>query len=161
GSDTTDMLLRNSNSGGFEVYDISNNQITGAAFLGTVGLNWQVMGFGNFSSLGENDMMLRNSGTGGMQVYDIKNNQINGSALIGTVGLNWQMAGVSNHGTQSDLVLREQRHRRAYDLQHQQQSDYRRRLPRNGRTGLAGVGFRRFFQPQRRRHVVAQRQYRR
>jgi len=64
GSDTTDMLLRNSSTGGFEVYDISND-ITGAAFLGNVGLDWQVMGFGNFSSLGENDMVLRNSGTGG------------------------------------------------------------------------------------------------
>ena len=28
GSDTTDMLLRNSKTGGFEVYDISNNNIT-------------------------------------------------------------------------------------------------------------------------------------
>jgi hypothetical protein len=101
------MLLRNSNTGGFQVYDISNNNITGSAFLGNVGLNWQVMGFGNFSSLGENDMILRNSSTGGMQVYNISNNQIIGSAFMGTVGLNWQMAGVSNHGTQSDLVLRD------------------------------------------------------
>jgi hypothetical protein len=46
GSDTTDMLLRNSSTGGFEVYDIANNNITGAAFLGTVGLNWQLAGFG-------------------------------------------------------------------------------------------------------------------
>ena len=59
GSDTTDVLLRNSNTGGFEVYDISNNLITNAAFLGTVGLNWQVMGFGNFGSRGENDMIGR------------------------------------------------------------------------------------------------------
>ena len=105
--DTSDMLLRNSTTGGFQVYDISNNNITGSAFLGNVGLNWQVMGFGNFSSRGENDMILRNSGAGGMQVYDISNNQITGSAFLGTVGLNWQMAGVSNHGTQSDLVLRD------------------------------------------------------
>jgi probable HAF family extracellular repeat protein len=105
--DTSDMLLRNSNSGGFQVYNIINNQISGSAFLGNVGLNWQVTAFGNFSSLGENDMILRNTGTGGMQVYDISNNQITGSAFMGTVGLNWQMAGISNHGTQSDLVLRD------------------------------------------------------
>jgi hypothetical protein len=49
GSDTSDMLLRSS-TGGFEVYDISNNLITNAAFLGSVGTNWQVMGFGDFSS---------------------------------------------------------------------------------------------------------------
>ena len=31
-SDTSDMLLRNSTTGGFQVYDISNNNITGSAF---------------------------------------------------------------------------------------------------------------------------------
>src|SRR5262249_32386368 len=49
GSDTTDMLLRNSSTGAFEVYDISNNNITNAAALGTVGLTWQVAGFGDFN----------------------------------------------------------------------------------------------------------------
>ena len=44
------MLLRNSSTDGFEVYDMSNNNITGAAFVGAVGLDWQVLGFGNFSS---------------------------------------------------------------------------------------------------------------
>ena len=39
------MVLRNINTGAFEVYDIANNQITGAAQLGTVGLEWQLGGF--------------------------------------------------------------------------------------------------------------------
>jgi hypothetical protein len=38
--DTSDMLLRNSTTGGFQVYDISNNNIYGSAFLGTVGMDW-------------------------------------------------------------------------------------------------------------------------
>src|SRR5262249_381468 len=107
GSDTSDMLLRNSGTGGFEVYDISND-ITGAAFLGNVGLDWQVMGFGNFASLGETDMMLRNVNTGGVEVYDINNNQITGASFMGTVGLDWQQAAFgtfSRRGT-SDRVLR-------------------------------------------------------
>jgi hypothetical protein len=37
--------LRNANTGQFEVYDIANNQLTGAASLGSVGLNWQPGGF--------------------------------------------------------------------------------------------------------------------
>jgi hypothetical protein len=41
----TDLLLRNANSGAFEVYDIANNQLTGAAPLGSVGLDWQLGGF--------------------------------------------------------------------------------------------------------------------
>jgi hypothetical protein len=36
----TDLLLRNNNTGGLEIYNINNNQLTGAAFLGTVGLEW-------------------------------------------------------------------------------------------------------------------------
>ena len=36
-----DMILRNVNTGGGEVYDIAN-KITGATLLGTVGLDWQL-----------------------------------------------------------------------------------------------------------------------
>jgi hypothetical protein len=39
------MVLRNINTGAFEVYNIANNQITGAALLGMVGLDWQLGGF--------------------------------------------------------------------------------------------------------------------
>jgi hypothetical protein len=44
-------------------------------------MNWQVMGFGNFSSRVENDMILRNVNTGGVEVYDLSNNQITGRRL--------------------------------------------------------------------------------
>src|SRR2546429_6261175 len=102
------MILRNVSTGGVEVYDLSNNQITGAAFMGTVGLTWQFSGVGNFSGLGESDMILRNSNTGGLEVYDINNNQLTGAAFIGTVGLDWQLAGIAaaNGAGTSDLVLR-------------------------------------------------------
>src|SRR5262245_2074119 len=107
GSDTSDMLLRNS-TGGFEVYDISNNSITNASFLGTVGMNWQVMGFGNFSSFGETDMIMRNASTGGLEVYDISNGQITGANFMGTVGLDWQVGGFGNFSSRgtSDMILR-------------------------------------------------------
>jgi hypothetical protein len=35
---------RNVYTGGLEVYDVNNNQLTGAAFLGTIGLDWQFAG---------------------------------------------------------------------------------------------------------------------
>jgi hypothetical protein len=49
-------------------------------------MDWQVMGFGNFSSRGETDMILRNSATGGVEVYDIANNQLTGANFMGSVG---------------------------------------------------------------------------
>jgi hypothetical protein len=103
------MLLRNLSTGGLEVYDISNNQITGAAFIGTIGLDWQFSGVGNFSGVpGETDLLLRNGKTGGLELYDISNNQITAAAFIGTVGLDWRFAGIApaNGAGTSDLVLR-------------------------------------------------------
>src|SRR2546423_7166116 len=89
----TDLLLRNSNTGGLEVYDISNNQLTGAAFVGTVGLDWQFAGIGPVHGAGASDLILRNKSTGAFEVYDIANNQLTGAAPLGSVGLDWQLGG--------------------------------------------------------------------
>jgi hypothetical protein len=83
------MLLRNGDTGGLEVYDIANNQITNAAFIGTVGRDWVFSGLGNFSGV---DLLLRNVNTGGLEVYNINNNQLTGAAFLGTIGLDWQFA---------------------------------------------------------------------
>jgi hypothetical protein len=40
----TDMLMQNSSTGAFEIFDISHNAITSAASMGQVGLQWQVGG---------------------------------------------------------------------------------------------------------------------
>src|SRR5258707_10812796 len=58
------LLLRNSRTGGLEVYDINNNQITGAALIGTVGLDWQFAGIGPVHGAGESDLVFRNKKNG-------------------------------------------------------------------------------------------------
>jgi hypothetical protein len=92
-SGETDLLLRNVNTGGLEVYDIANNRLTGAAFLGTIGLDWQYAGIAPIHAPGASDLVLRNVNTGAFEVYNINNNQITGAALLGTVGLDWQLGG--------------------------------------------------------------------
>src|SRR5260370_11586813 len=87
----SDLLLRNVNTGGLEVYDISNNQLTGAAFIGTIGLDWQYAGIGPMHGAGTSDLVLRNVNTGQFEVYNIANNQITGTAGLGAVGLDWQL----------------------------------------------------------------------
>ena len=92
------------------MYDINNNSLTAAFSLGAVGLDWQVVGFGNFSSVpGEGDMMMRNTGTGAFLIYDISNNQITSTFPMGAAGLNWQVAGFGpmNGAGTSDMVLRD------------------------------------------------------
>jgi hypothetical protein len=85
--------LRNANTGGLEVYDISNNQLTTAAFIGTVGLEWQFAGIGSVHGAGESDLVLRNKNTGAFEVYDIAGNTLVGAASLGAVGLDWQLGG--------------------------------------------------------------------
>jgi hypothetical protein len=87
------MMLRNKNTGQFEVYDIRNNAITSASNIGTVGPDFQVAGFGPFHAPGASDMILRNANSGEFEVYDIVNNQITTANSLGTVGLDWSVGG--------------------------------------------------------------------
>jgi hypothetical protein len=107
----TDMIMRATANGGveagaLEVYDISNNQITFAASLGQVGLEWTVAGFGDFSgNPNETDMLMQNTNTGGFEVFDISHNQITGAvALTGQIGNAWQSVGTDTVG-QAHLTL--------------------------------------------------------
>jgi hypothetical protein len=100
--------MRNSNTGGLEIYDISNNQVTGAAFMGTVGTDWQFAGVAPIHGPGTTDLVLRNVNTGQFEVYDIANNQIAGATSFGAVGLNWQVVGFGtlSNGTGSYMMVR-------------------------------------------------------
>ena len=94
----TDMLMRNSNTGAFEVFDVVNNTITSAGPLGQVGLEWTIAGFGDFSgNANETDMLMRNSNTGILELFDINNNTIAlaDPNVMGQVGLEWSISGVS------------------------------------------------------------------
>ena len=52
GPGTSDMLMRNTTTGAFEVYDIVNNQIAAAASIGQAGTTWSVAGIGGEPSGG-------------------------------------------------------------------------------------------------------------
>jgi len=59
GLGTSDLVLRNVNTGEFEVYDIAKNQLTGAASLGAVGLDWQVGGFAADPPIGSTSQLVQ------------------------------------------------------------------------------------------------------
>jgi hypothetical protein len=68
--------------------------------MGQVGLEWSVVGFGDFSgNANESDMLMRNTHTGQFEVYDITNNQLTSAASMGQVGLEWQNAGIASNPT--------------------------------------------------------------
>jgi hypothetical protein len=106
--------LRNNTTGGLVVYDISNDQLTGDAFIGTIGLEWQYAGIASVHAGGSSDLVLRNVNSGAFEVYDIAANTLVGAASLGAVGLDWQLGGFaadpptgsigSSDGTTSQLV---------------------------------------------------------
>jgi hypothetical protein len=69
----SDLVLRNVNSGAFEVYDIAGNTLVGAASLGTVGLDWSLGGFaadpptapGAFTDISNDQLVQAMAGFGG------------------------------------------------------------------------------------------------
>jgi acyl CoA:acetate/3-ketoacid CoA transferase alpha subunit len=104
------VILRNSADGALEVYDVANNALTSAYSMGAVGLNWQTVGFGDFSSNpNETDMIMRNSNTGALEVYNIANNALTSAFSMGAVGLDWQVAGFgdfSGRANETDMIMR-------------------------------------------------------
>ena len=89
---TSDMLLRDANTGGLQAYNINSNQITGSFFLGSVGLDWQFAGVAPVSAPGASDLVLRNN-LGALQAYTIAGNTLVGSASLGAPGPDWQLGG--------------------------------------------------------------------
>jgi hypothetical protein len=107
GGDGGDMMLRASN-GDVDVYDISNNQITGTHDLGNVGTDWTIAGFGDFSgNAGETDMIMQQSG-GNVEVYDISNNQVTFATSLGNYGTNTVVGfgDFSGNAGETDMMMR-------------------------------------------------------
>src|SRR5262249_22288683 len=107
GTDSADMMLRNSVTGAFQVYDTMNNNITATALLGQVGLEWNIAGFGHFMAGGaQTDMMLThsNGGVTSFEAYGITDNKITNAGLFGRVGTEWQVAGFGPGNGTTDMV---------------------------------------------------------
>jgi hypothetical protein len=120
---TAEMFLRDS-TGAFYIYDIGNNSILAAYPLGQIGVDWQVAGFGDFSSNpGETDMLMRATSapnTADFKLFDISDNSISSTAPMGAVGLEWQVAGFgdfSGNPGESDMLMRATRGPHADDLE--------------------------------------------
>jgi hypothetical protein len=79
------MILSDGGNGGYEIYDIGNNQILGAGPLGHVGTDYVFAGLGDFDGSDTTDMLLRSSSTSVFEANDIANKNITGAAPLGQV----------------------------------------------------------------------------
>ncbi|MFZ3352086.1 MAG: hypothetical protein WA268_14575 [Xanthobacteraceae bacterium] len=106
---TAAMIMCDGNNGDYEIYDIGGNAILAAGYLGQVGPEWQVGGFGGFNGAGTSDMILRDGINGALEIYDISNNAITFATAMGQVGLEWQFAGFGDFSSRSgetDMLMR-------------------------------------------------------
>jgi hypothetical protein len=91
------MIMRDTNTGAIEFFDIQHNQFTSVGSMGGIGVNWQVVGFGDVSGLpGEADMIMRDSNTGNFDYFDIQHNQFSTAGALGSVGTDWHTLGVGS-----------------------------------------------------------------
>jgi hypothetical protein len=106
---SANMVLRNTGNGAYEIYNLGNNSILAAYWLGQVGTDWGFVTLGGFNDGDTTDMLLRNSTSGTFRVYNTSNNNITGSTSLGTVGLNWQIGGFGNFSSlgETDMILRD------------------------------------------------------
>ena len=122
------MILRDSTTGAFEVYDISNNRIDqrrrhGASRVGMAGR--RVRRFQ--PRAGETDMLMRNSNTGVFETLRHRQQPDHVAAPMGQVGLEWSVAGFGDFSTQRERDRHadaQQQYRRVRALRHPQQSDH-------------------------------------
>jgi hypothetical protein len=106
---TADMIMRDGNTGDYEIYDVGSSAILAAGPLGQVGLEWQVCGVGGFDGSDTSDMILRDSNNGQFEVYDISNNNITNATGMGQVGLEWMVSGFgdfSSRAGETDMLMR-------------------------------------------------------
>jgi hypothetical protein len=67
----SDLILRDSNTGALQIYNINNNRLTGTASIAfPVGADWQFAGVAPISAAGASDLVLRNVNSGEFQVYN-------------------------------------------------------------------------------------------
>jgi hypothetical protein len=105
---SADMIMRDGSNGDYEIYDLGDNTILAAGYLGQVGLEWNIAGSGGFFGSDTTDMILRND-SGMFEVYDISNNNITDALAMGQVGLEWQVAGFgdfSSRAAETDMLMR-------------------------------------------------------
>jgi hypothetical protein len=66
--------------------------VTSSAAFGTVDLNWQIAGVGDFDGDGKADLVWRNTATGDVAMWLMSGWTVTNSADFATVDLNWQIA---------------------------------------------------------------------
>src|SRR5579863_3507825 len=112
-SGESDVAIRDGNTGAVDLLDVQRNQFVAPPIsIGGIGMEWQILGVGDFSSnANETDILMRDIQNGAIDVFDVQNSQFVGPAItVGGIGTEWQALGVgdfSGNMGETDLAMRD------------------------------------------------------
>jgi hypothetical protein len=97
GNGKQDILWRNMQTGEVDIWFMDGASVVSQANLGTVGLNWQIVGTADFTGDGRSDILWQNTADGSFGIW-----VMNGSSYAGygfpSQGSEWAIVGVANLG---------------------------------------------------------------
>lgn len=109
GNGTSDILLRDTRTGGISDWELLNGAYVQSQMVGGMGSNVQIVGTGDFNSSGTTGVLLRDTTTGAISDWTFQRGLFSASTQLGGVGSSIQVAGVGdfNGDGNSDILLRD------------------------------------------------------
>ena len=100
------VFWRNTATGSNTINLMDGSEIILSTSLNNVGVQWQIVGSGDFDNDGEKDFLWRDSLTGENRIYFMNGSQVTQDVQINTVSTDWEVAGITDfNGDNKDDVL--------------------------------------------------------
>jgi kumamolisin len=107
GDGKQDILWRDTQSGEVDIWFMNGASVASKAYVGTVGLDWRIVGIARFNGDGKSDILWQNTVSGDFAIW-MMNGSSYASYIFGSQGTQWSIAGaveVDNTGF-ADILWR-------------------------------------------------------
>jgi hypothetical protein len=107
GDGKQDILWRNTQTGEVDIWFMNGASVTAKASVGTVGLEWKIIGIADFNGDGKSDILWQNTLNGAFVIW-IMNGASYSSQEFDSQGSQWSIAGVADidHTGFADILWR-------------------------------------------------------
>jgi sugar lactone lactonase YvrE len=105
GDGKTDILWRNSQTGGTLITIMNGSTIVSVVDLGYIALSWAIAGTGDFNRDGKPDILWRNTDTGGTLLTLMNGTSIDSVVDLGFIDLSWQIVRVGDYNSDGNVDI--------------------------------------------------------
>ncbi len=85
GDGKSDLLFRNSTTGGLIEFQMNGSSIIGSAWIGSPGAGFQVVGNGDYNGDGKSDILFRSDASGGLLMHQMNGFAVTSAAWAPTI----------------------------------------------------------------------------